>query len=255
MNASVHGIRTGLLLIVLAAGCKQQVRQDLSYDYDVEQAWTVEEFPYRPIVQFKSVFWEPDDTAELRRLITKESIADGRRVLEIGTGTGYLSLLCVANGATHVVATDVNPAAVACARYNAAQQALETNLEVRQVDPNNPGAFTVIKPEERFDLILSNPPWEEGQVEKPADHAFYDPGFALMQSIIDGLPQHLSPGGRCLLSYGNVPAIKRLLEMAEAANLQVKVLDDRKLDELPTNFLPGMLVELRLPNEKVTVEK
>lgn len=243
------------MLIFLPTGCRQQIRQDLSYDYEVEQVWNVDEFPYRPLVQFESVFWEPDDTTELRRLITKESIADGRRILEIGTGTGYLSLLCVANGATRVVATDVNPAAVACARYNAAQQELEANLEVRQVDPKNPGAFTTIKPNERFDLILSNPPWEDGRVEKPADHAFYDPGFKLMQSIVDGLPQHLSPGGRCLLSYGNVPAIKRLLQIAEAANLQVTILDERELDELPPNFLPGMLVELKLPSEKVTLEK
>ena len=34
-----------------------------------------------------------------------------------------------------------------------------------------------------------------------------------------------------------------------------KVLDDRKLDELPEDFLPGMLVEIRVPNELKQGEK
>ena len=45
------------------------------------------------------------------------------RYLEIGTGTGILGILCLQNGADEVVATDINPAAVANARYNAAMLA------------------------------------------------------------------------------------------------------------------------------------
>jgi len=33
----------------------------------------------------------------------------------------------------------------------------------------------------------------------------------------------------------------------------VKLLDDRKLDELPQDFLPGLLVEIRLPRESSRV--
>lgn len=242
---------TCLLIAALTMGCNDPKRTDLDYSYDVFQTVQTSELEDHELVQFVSVFWEPDDTASLRKMIVDDSIADGRSVLEIGTGTGLLSLVCLANGAKKVVATDINPAAVANARYNAARVELESNLEVRQVDRKDPNAFAVIKPTERFDLILSNPPWEDGKVDQPSDHAFYDPNFALMDSLLDGLPVHLNPGGRCLLAYGHSPAITRLLSEAQKRGYKTKVLDDRKVDELPENFLPGMLIEIRLGKNQI----
>jgi predicted RNA methylase len=234
-------------LCALSASCRTKYREDLDYSFTVEQTWQLEELSFGEIVQFESVFWEADDTVSLRAKIVDESIAAGRDVLEIGTGTGVLSILCLQNDANRVVATDINPAAVANARYNAAMLVPDRTLDVRLVEKQAPGAFSVIKSGERFDLILSNPPWEDGVVAKPADHAFYDPGFALMDSLLDGLPKHLKPGGRCLLAYGHVPAIERLKSAAERRNYEFKLLDDRDLASLEQNFLPGMLIEIRLP--------
>ncbi|MCO8124963.1 methyltransferase domain-containing protein [Stieleria sp. TO1_6] len=260
---STHTIAATVIVVSLtslfAGGCRRSHRNDLDYDYHIVQTITIDELSEQPLLQFESVFWEPDDSLALRKLISEDGIAEGRKVLEIGTGTGLISLVCAGNGADAVVATDINPAAVANARYNAAMLELDSRLDVRQVDAQSPDAFSVIRPDERFDLILSNPPWEDGQIEKPADHAFYDPQFALMDSLLAGLPTHLNPGGRCLLAYGHVPAISRLLKEAERMGYQTKVLDDRKLDELATNFLPGMLVEIRLgknqiPSDPVSAE-
>ncbi len=242
-------------LIVLAvlgtawcsAGCQKKYREDLDYSYNVQQTWTLDDLNFGEIVQFETVFWEPDDTVSLRKMIVDDRIAAGRHVLEIGTGTGLLSILCLQGDAKHIVATDINPAAVANAKYNAAILVPDQTLEVRQVSKESPDAYAVIEEEEQFDLIISNPPWEDGVVAKPADHAFYDPGFALMDSLLDGLPAHLKPGGRCLLAYGHVPAIHRLKTEAEKRNLEFKILDDRELDSLSTDFLPGMLVEIRTP--------
>ena len=235
------------LICLFATGCSRRYRDDLDYSYHVVQTWSLEGLANGDIVQFESVFWEPDDTVSLRELITEDQCASGRKVLEIGTGTGILGILCLQNGADEVVVTDINPAAVANARYNAAMLATETEMEVRQVSKGSPAAFSVIKSGERFDLIISNPPWEDGEVITPADHAYYDPDFALMDSLLDGLPQHLNPGGRCLLAYGHVLAIKRLQSESESRGYQLKILDDRSIDELEKDFLPGMLIEIRVP--------
>lgn len=248
----VRCLLMALLLFVPGCGGCTQYRQDLDYSYNVQQTWSLEELGDHQIVQFESVFWEPDDTVSLRKLIVDEQIAVGRDVLEIGTGTGLLSILCLQNEASKVLATDINPAAVANAKYNAAMLCPDQDLVLRQVDSERPSAFAVIADSERFDLIISNPPWEDGVVAKPADYAFYDPGFELMKSILDGLPKHLKPTGRCLLAYGHVPAIKRLQIEAAKRNYEFKILDDRDLDTLDTDFLPGMLVEIRLPLAKRT---
>jgi release factor glutamine methyltransferase len=236
-----------MLTLICIAGCRAKYREDLDYSYSVQQTWPLDDLNHGEIVQFESVFWEPDDTVSLRKLIVDDRIADGRDVLEIGTGTGVLSIICLQNDAQSVVATDINAAAVANARYNAAMLVPERSLDVRQVKSDAPQAFAVIGNDERFDLILSNPPWEDGLIAKPADHAYYDPGFALLKSLLDGLPRHLKPGGRCLLAYGHVPAIKLVMEECERRGYEFKLLDDRDLDQLPTDFLPGMLVEVRPP--------
>jgi len=255
-TTAVRWIATLACSVTVAAGCSRTVRSDLDYDYAISQSVTTPEFQSQPLLQFESVFWEPDDTVSLRKQISEDRIADGRTVLEIGTGTGLISLVCLANGADRVLATDINPAAVANARYNAALLNLDERFEVRQVDPEQPGAFSIIESGERFDLIVSNPPWEDGVVTKPADRALYDPNFVLMDSLLEGLTTRLNPGGRCLLAYGHKPAITRLLLRSEQLGFQTKILDERKLAELPKDFLPGMLIEVRLgrnPDPKTTV--
>jgi 2-polyprenyl-3-methyl-5-hydroxy-6-metoxy-1,4-benzoquinol methylase len=43
----------------------------------------------------------------------------GKRVLDVGTGTGAMALLAAHYGASHVVATDIHPVALLNAAYNA----------------------------------------------------------------------------------------------------------------------------------------
>ena len=67
-----------------------------------------------------------------------------------------------------------------------------------------------------------------------------------MRSLFDGMEERLNPGGRVWLAYGCVDAIKMIRSLAEIYGFEYKVLDDRNLDDLPEEFLPGMLVEVRM---------
>mgnify|MGYP002528033829 CR=1 FL=1 len=63
-----------------------------------------------------------------------------------------------------------------------------------------------------FDLIISNPPWEDAVPSNVSEFAFYDAEFQLLDSILRGLDGHLTDDGRALLLYGCVTAIDQLVE-------------------------------------------
>ncbi|MFM7057071.1 MAG: 50S ribosomal protein L11 methyltransferase [Planctomycetota bacterium] len=197
------------------------------------------------IVILDSVFWEPADTDSLRQRIVRKEFVKDARVLEIGTGSGLLSLCCLSAGAAHVVATDLNPAAIDNVRENAARLEAADRLDARLVPRRDPSAWSVIRADETFDLIVSNPPWEDQRPESVEQFALYDPGFQLLQSLLQGTRRHLRPGGRIWLAYGCRTAIQRVQQTAAELQLECELLDDRRLEELPELFLPGMLIEVR----------
>ena len=107
-----------------------------------------------------------------------------------------------------------------------------------------PGAYTVIEPTERFDLIFSNPPWEDAQPAALSENALYDPGFQLLDSMMRDLRRHLAPGGKALLAYGSVAGIERLQELAPQYGFTTRVHDDRDLLQLPAVFVPAVVIEV-----------
>ena len=207
---------------------------------------SVEDLPTE-LELFESVFWEPRDTTSLREWLrdTPEFVAD-KTVLDIGTGSGLLALCCCRHGAAKVVATDVNPNAVACARHNAKRLGYSPDVRLVSPEPNQaiPTAFAAIEDSEQFDVIMSNPPWEDGKPSQWSDFALYDPDFRLLRSILQDAPRYLRPGGKIVLAYGCVEAIECLHRLAKEFDYDVVVLDDRDLDSLPPVFVPGMLLGL-----------
>lgn len=209
--------------------------------------WVSVEDLRQPIAQFETVFWDPRDTPSLRALIRKTDLVKGKQVLEIGTGTGLLATCALQAGADRAVATDINANAVMNARFNGTLLGFANRLDVRQVAPTRPGAYEVIRDNEQFDVVLSNPPWVNRMPQRIDEFALYDASFYLMRTLLDGLPKHLRPGGKALLAYGCVDAIKTLrAECARRGYLIRVVDDDRDLDRLPEEFLPGMLLEITL---------
>lgn len=110
---------------------------------------------------------------------------DGKRALDVGTGTGVLAILLARRGA-RVVATDVEPRAVACARENVARFGLADRVDVREVD---------LFSGDPADLVVTNPPWLPSEPHGLLDRAVYDPSGTLLERLLTQLPARLSPGG------------------------------------------------------------
>lgn len=132
--------------------------------------------------------------------------ARNARVLEIGCGTGCISLSIAAErpGRVACVATDIEPQAVALAMRNRGALGIDpVDADFRLGDLVSP-----VAPDERgsFDVLVSNPPYIPEAVMKtiPAEVSQYEPRTALASGV-DGLdmfrrivtvaPHMLRPGG------------------------------------------------------------
>lgn len=115
----------------------------------------------------------------------------GKRALDVGTGTGVLSLVLARAGAG-VTASDLSDAALACAAENAARLGLSGRVHPVKADLF-PVAAGGAAP--RFDLVVCNPPWLPGEAATPLDRAIYDPDSTFLRRFLAGLAAHLAPGG------------------------------------------------------------
>ncbi len=126
-------------------------------------------------------------------------LMEGKRVLDMGTGTGVLALLAARLGAAKVLATDSNPNAVANARLNVERLNLADIVEVR-----GPADLFDSVQGETFHLILFNAPWIQGEPQTLYDTANYDPGYRVLDAFLKGATTHLAQDGAILLQSSDV---------------------------------------------------
>ena len=159
-----------------------------------------------------------DLVAEGLRIIKEQATP---RILDIGTGSGCIAISIVHQHKTvQATAVDVSPEALAVAQRNAARHNIAERIRFLESD-----LFSAIPGGERFNLILSNPPYI-------ADHEFaglavdvreHEPrlaldggtdGLSVYRRLIAAAPDYLEPGGTLLLEIGATQeiAVSGLLE-------------------------------------------
>ena len=144
-----------------------------------------------------------------------------RAALDLCTGSGVHALLASAH-AEQVLAVDINPRAVSCARFNAQASGI-TNLEVAVGD-----LFEPVRGRS-FELITANPPF----VPSPLDNLLFRDGGRsgedIQKRIVAGLPNHLSPGGiaQIVTELGErdeEPVVHRIREWLRGAPMDIHIL-------------------------------
>jgi release factor glutamine methyltransferase len=164
----------------------------------------------------------------------------GIEFLEIGPGTGAISLQAALAGAARVVCIDINPAAVANTQANIDKLGVGGRMEVREGD-----IFQPLRPDERFDLIFWNVPFayvEPGLEPTPLQRSTLDPGYEATRRYIHQGRRFLKPGGRLVLGFssmiGRLPLVEQI---AAEAGLEARV---TAFEDGPPDFpAPFELVE------------
>ncbi len=142
------------------------------------------------------------------------------RGLDLGTGTGAIALaLAQTWSVAAVTAVERSPDALALARENAAATGLAERVRFLESD-----WFAALPREEKFELIISNPPYltEAETEEAQPEVRDFEPRAALaagavgvddLVKIIAGAPTYLSPDGWLMLETG----IAQHVQLAECA--------------------------------------
>jgi len=140
-------------------------------------------------------------------------------VLDMGTGSGVCAMFA-AKHARRVVAVDINAAAVRCAGINALLNHLEHKIDVRLGD-----LFAPVS-DDRFDLILFNPPFVQGAPQDDRDRAWRSNDVA--GRFAAGLGAHLKPAGFALVLLSTFGDGHVFLEEFRKQGFDISVLAERR---------------------------
>jgi methylase of polypeptide subunit release factors len=164
--------------------------------------------------------------SEYLKLVNQAPLPATTLAFDIGAGTGVIAALLAKRGVKRIVATELDPRALACARENIERLGLISQVEVVQQDMFPPG---------RAPLVVCNPPWVPARPSSPIERAIFDPECQMLRGFLNGLADHLEPGGEGWLILSDLAehlglrSREELLTMIASAGL--KVLD--RLDIRP----------------------
>jgi release factor glutamine methyltransferase len=178
--------------------------------------------------------YEPSDDSFL--FAENLHVKKGCYVLDMGAGCGILGIVAAEN-AKSVVAVDVNPYAVRCAKENARLNHVEDKMLLLQGD-----LFTPIKVGEKFDLIVFNAPYlptESAESESWLEKAWSGGknGRQTIDRFISQAPKYLKRGGSIDLMQSSLSDVGCTLEKFKEGGLETQVIAERNLPFFETVFL------------------
>ncbi|MEV5982439.1 methyltransferase [Streptomyces sp. NPDC052114] len=147
----------------------------------------------------------------------------GGSFLEVGCGTGVISVTAALSGCANVTALDINEKAVANTLANAERHGVGDRVRVLHSD-----LYAALEPTDRFDAIFWNVPWtyvEDGfPLSTDLHSAVFDPGYQGQSRFIAGARDHLAEGGRLLIGTADLGDRERIDAFAEEAGMSVEML-------------------------------
>ena len=164
--------------------------------------------------------------AELLRSVRNPAV-----MLELCAGAGHIGLLALAMAdalPVRLVTVDLDPAASEYTRRNAEAAGLAERVDVRlgRID-------AVLAPDERFDLVIADPPWvalsETGRYPDDPLVAIDggDDGLDVVRDCLRASERHLVPGGSVVLQLGSDDQARRVQDHLRAAESNLSVVDVR----------------------------
>jgi len=165
-------------------------------------------------------------------------IVGKRSFLEIGTGTGIITLFVALHGAKNIVATDINRIAVKNARRTFRLHGLRIPVRIGNV-------FAPVRRGKKFDVIFWNHPFHFSE-EKPKsmlERGGYDHQYRSLRAFFAGAKKHLAPGGEVLLGTSKNARLDLVREFAREYSYRCTLL---KQERIPSERRRGVKIDVRI---------
>lgn len=164
-------------------------------------------------------------------------IFHGKRVLDVGCGSGIFACLARLSGASRVVGIDINPHAVVNARENALALGVQNSVEIRRGDLFGPVSDT-----ESFDIIFADLPFSSGEPRDDLERAFFDKDLGSIFRFIRNLPTIIkrSRSARAYLCLSNLEPLEPVLAQLP------ETLSCTEVMRISTEVIELLLYELQL---------
>jgi len=156
-------------------------------------------------------------------------ISIGQRFLEIGCGTGVISIEAAFRGA-RVVCVDINSRAVQNTLIN-----IKRHDMVGKVDVREGSVFDSVSPDEKFEVIFWNTPFvissdaKRGSDLTPLEKALYDPGYEAIRTYVREGASFLSPEGKQYLGFSStLGKVEDLMAIVESEHKKLRLVHSEK---------------------------
>jgi len=154
----------------------------------------------------ETTVYQPAEDSALLATVAEDDVAASQRVLEVGTGSGWVAERVSEETGASVVASDLNP--------HATRQARGRGLEAVRADlvaPFRDGAF---------DVVLFNPPYLPEDAAAARDDWMEcalsggEDGRAVVEPFLDAVGRVLADGGFALVLVSSLTGVDEVVEFA-----------------------------------------
>ncbi len=171
---------------------------------------------------FPKVF-DPSWRVSSKSLLKTITIKRGEKVLDMGTGSGILSIFAIKNGASNAVGVDISGPALQCARFNVKLNGMTDKIQIKKSS-----LFSNVG-NQKFDVILFNSPQRTIKPKTTLEKAFFDYRMKTISDFISNAKKFLADSGRIYISYGKAGEIDKLEKLIKAEGYKMRIVKKFRL--------------------------
>ena len=181
----------------------------------------------RKFIVPKQVFPPAPMSKLLGKSVLKE-VKKTDRVLDMGTGSGVNAILA-ASKSSDVVAVDINPYVIRCAKLNAKKNKVDSRIKFLNSD-----LFEEVKG--KFDLIIFDPPFRWFTPRDMLERSVADKNYSTLTAFFRSAKKYLNENGRILIFFGTSGDLNYLKFLIKKHEFKKKEMARKELKKMAENM-------------------